>query len=97
MKHPTAAELHEAVRNPNPSPPDSYEGGFSLKHPDSRLQGHIGVVSRWGDIDVSVVASAGRASSTAVAGLSVDEARELGLALERAAGAAENYEMREST
>lgn len=72
---------------------ESYEGGFGLTSRSSGLtQGHVGVLSRFGEIDLSVIASAGRASSTAVAGLSAGEARELAGALERAAEAAENYE-----
>ena len=86
----TARELHEATYlNPDR---DSYQGGMALRGPDGGIQGGVDIVSRHGDIDVSVNASAGRACSTAVVGLTAGEARELALGLERAATAAENYE-----
>lgn len=92
---PTREQLAAVLRHPNTygPPPDRYSGGFRLRHPSTnQIEGSVSVESCHGDIDVTVSADSGRACSTVVAGLSIEEALELSLALEKAAEAAKNYE-----
>lgn len=87
MKAPTAAELYELLRNPNP-PPTSYEGGMDLESGQC-----VAVKSRGGVITVApnIDFEGMRGFVHLILDLSPQESAELRLALERAERAAENW------
>lgn len=91
----TAENLHHLF-GPTTHAQDAYEGGFTLRRPaDSRITGAVRVESRHGDIDVTLSSDGDRGTAQVVQALEPTEARELALALELAAAAAETAREKE--